>query len=474
MTTLDCRGVSVEFGGRSVLSDACLTVQKGAFVSVVGANGSGKTTLLNVICGIVPTRRGQVLLNGTNVTGWSPEELAGVGLVRSFEEGAIWSGLSVLDNVALGLWGQAPLKRARDIARSRADDFGLSDVLASDAGDLSLGQRRRMELARLMVRMDCLGDDVLLVLDEPSRGLDHSAKVVLSDLMHAHLKGRCTVVMVEHDLELATRLSTQLVTISDGRVCKIDRAIAETPRVAPSRPASQGPPALTLSNIRAGYSGRDVLRDVSFSVSYGEAVQLMGVNGSGKTTLLRVIVGGLRQRAGSIAIGSGRLLEPGKNRLGDGLGYAPQGGRLISDLTVAEHLDLAQRSVVGRSQASAAALQEALPELTSLRPKRVGLLSSGQRSLVSLWVALSSEPSILVADETGAGLAPNLKRRVYDFIRLEWLNPRRALVFVEHGPPVEWARPVDLERGVIVSASFRNSSVGESNSAKRVPETHRG
>jgi ABC-type branched-subunit amino acid transport system ATPase component len=459
MTTLECRNVSTEFGGVAVLRDVRLAVARNEFVGVCGPNGAGKTTLLNAVCGLVRIGSGQIWLNGGDVTGWSLERLAEAGVIRSFEDGSSWGRISVLDNVALGGFGAAPLSAARALADRRARQFGLADALDDRAADLSLGQRRRMELARLLVRRDILGEHVLLILDEPSRGLDHQAKSVLLELLDAHVRHQCTVLMVEHDLELARRLSSRLVTLREGRVEELGDEKQPVPGPSHSFLRSSDTPALHLDEVSAGYGREDVLRGLTLSVQFGEAVQVVGTNGSGKTTLFRVIVGALRQRRGRVTA-LGAQLQPGRSRLSEGIGYAPQGGRLIRDLSVQAHLDLARQAAraAGRRPEAAPAFEAAFPQVERLRRSVAGALSSGQRSLVALWVALATEPSILVADECGAGLAPDMRGKVYDFIRLNWLNENRAFLFVEHGPTPIWARAVVLERGTALTSDLGSRS----------------
>ena len=162
--------------------------------------------------------------------------------------------------------------------------------------------------------------------------------------------------------------------------------------------------------------------------------------------MLRVLVGTVKPTSGLVEL-FGRLADESHSRVRLGLGYAPQGGRLIKALAVRTHIRMAQEAAFRPGELSTLFLR-AFPEAETLLPRRAGDLSSGQRSLVALWTAIATEPRVLLVDEPGAGLAPDLRRRVYDFLRSEYLNHGRSLLFVEHGPPLPWARSVQLKHGL--------------------------
>jgi ABC-type multidrug transport system ATPase subunit len=452
VNTLDCSDVTCRFNGTLALDHVDITVGRGELVGLIGQNGAGKTTLLNAISGIVSPQKGRVRLNGVDVTRRSFRQRAAAGLVRSFEDTGIWKGLPVVDNVSLGGYGQ-PLEEARRLATRVLASVGLSDYLHEAAGTLSIGLRRRMELAKILLRKEVTGASALIVLDEPMRGLDESAKTVMVDLLREHLVGHCAILMVEHDREVAEKLSSRLIYLQNGRVS----LLPATETVDPSGGADsertqvdQSAPSVQLRNVHAGYSTEDVLKGVDLSVGRNEAVQIVGPNGAGKSTLLRVLVGGVEPRRGTIEV-LGKNVGPTDSRLQLGIGYAPQGGRLVRYLPVRTHIELAQKAATGRVNLNLQRrFHEMFPEAKVLMPLRCGELSSGQRSLVALWTAIATEPVVLVADEPGAGLAPDLRRRIYDFLRSEYLNDGRSLLVVEHGTRLPWARPVSLLHGLAV------------------------
>lgn len=451
MNLLECRQLSCRFGGTVALNKVDLAVRHGESVGIIGQNGAGKTTLLNAVCGLVPSG-GTIRLSGVDVSHWPFARRARNGLIRSFEDSAIWQHLSVADNVAIGALGLS-LATARRSAERWLEVFGLLSRAADAAESLSLGERKKVDLARILLRKETVTNPPLVVLDEPTRGLDDDTKTEFQELVREHLIGQCGVLVVEHDLTVASRLCSRLVHLRAGSVVdgpdlarQSDKVEANTSGTCPLDSKN----VIRMEGVYAGYGSVEVLRGVSLALADGEAIQLKGLNGSGKSTLLRVLVGSLKPSHGCVDL-FGHNVNGDSNRVAEGLGYAPQGGRLIRDLSVETHVQIACQIALSANRKAwfDRRFCEMFPEVRGLGPSRAGDLSSGQRSLVSLWVALATEPRILLADEPGAGLASDLRQRLYDFLRTEWIGSGRSLIFVEHGAPQPWARQVLMERGAI-------------------------
>lgn len=483
MDDLIVEGLRVTIGRSEVLAGVDLCVGAGECVGIVGPNGAGKSTLLNVLTGLQPPSGGQIFWRGQKVTSWSTARRVEGGLVRSFEAGAVWGRVGVLDNVALGSLRKQPLSAARNGARTALETVDVVPENETEAGQLSLGMARRVELARLHLRIQELRAQrttpsllllreaarrlgmapglldwliaepreqaaplPLVLLDEPLRGLDVASKDRLLELLIADLRGRATIVFVEHDRPRASRLADRLIYMEAGRV----RPESPTRSSPPDEPSSvdighgsAGPSLLELRAIRAGYGVHEVLSGVDLDLRGGRGVHLTGPNGCGKSTLLTVIAGVLPGARGSLNW-KGHQIAASQPRAG--VVWVPQGGRLIPSLTVAEHIELARRpGGVGDAFALA------VPGVVELSSRPAAALSAGQRSLAALWIAFSAAPSLLLLDEPTAALAPMVRSLVLGFLR-GWLSTDRAYVIVEHGVVIPGAAIRCMEGGRLVNA----------------------
>ena len=223
MALIDVAGVHVRFGDRVVLESIDLAVPEGEFHGLMGPNGAGKTTFFNVLTGRVKPSRGSIRLDGEDVTGLSSHRIAAKGIARSFQIMTLFDDFSVRENVMVGL----PGFRARgfDMRHAAAADRGFaekaSEILVTvgfaDKGDvrardLSYGDRRALEIAV------ALGQSPrVLCLDEPTSGLGTDGVRRLAALV-ARLKGKLTIVAIEHDMEFLFALADRISVIHWGQV----------------------------------------------------------------------------------------------------------------------------------------------------------------------------------------------------------------------------------------------------------------
>lgn len=221
---LVARGLSARFGSVVALAGVDIHLDEAEAVAVIGPNGSGKSTLLNVLSGMQRGDAGRIVLDGVDVSAWSPGRLARGGMARTFQDGRLLEPLTALENVLLGLHSAAPDRHAlrrwppsRSRRRARAlaalEAVGLLALWNARANTLSHGQRRRLELARVLVS----GARVLL-LDEPTAGLT-PADVVLVGALIAEARDRgASVLVVEHDLDVVGRVAARVLVLDEGRI----------------------------------------------------------------------------------------------------------------------------------------------------------------------------------------------------------------------------------------------------------------
>ena len=205
---------SVRFGGVQALDEVSLEVPGGQVTGLIGPNGAGKTTLFNVVTGLQRPDRGRVLLDGVDVTGRSARHRARRGLGRTFQRLEIFGSLTVVDNVLVAVENQG--HRGRD-ARRRASELlervGIGAEASTRADILPTGLARLLEVARALA---C--QPKVLLLDEPSSGLDSTESAALSGLIGALAGEGLAVLLVEHDVEMVMRLCRLIHVLDFGRV----------------------------------------------------------------------------------------------------------------------------------------------------------------------------------------------------------------------------------------------------------------
>ena len=219
---LQLRGIGRRFGGVLAVSDVDLTVGAGERRAILGPNGAGKTTLFNLISGEFPPTAGTVELFGRDVTDAPARTRARMGLSRTFQTSRLFGGLSVEDNLYLAVLGVGPghLRLIngqadadmRDKARAMAESVGLTDRLDTLVAELSHGEQRQLE-----VGMARVAEPKLMMLDEPAAGLSRAERVNLTELL-LKLDPSVTLILIEHDMDVALRVAEWVTMMHDGRV----------------------------------------------------------------------------------------------------------------------------------------------------------------------------------------------------------------------------------------------------------------
>ena len=222
--------LAVSFGGIRAVDGASFDVAPGSITALIGPNGAGKTTAFNLITGFVSPERGRVRFKGQDITGKRPDQIANRGLVRTFQLTKVFSKMTVRDNVALAASGNPGESFARSVLRPRAiraaeaeareraeamlAEVGLKRMSGEYAGTLSGGQRKLLELARVL-----MNDPELLLLDEPMAGVNPTLGRELIALLHKLREERdLTYLFVEHDMDLVMEISERVVVMAQGAV----------------------------------------------------------------------------------------------------------------------------------------------------------------------------------------------------------------------------------------------------------------
>jgi branched-chain amino acid transport system ATP-binding protein len=219
---LRLRGVGRRFGGVHAVRGVDLEVRAGERRAILGPNGAGKTTLFNLISGEFPPSAGTVELFGEDVTAQPARVRARRGLSRTFQTSRLFAGLTVEDNLYLAVLGvgQGHLRLVRssrdaamrERARAMATTIGLDARLDTPVAELSHGEQRQLE-----VGMARVAEPRLLMLDEPAAGLSRNERVELTKLLLA-LDPEVTLILIEHDMDVALRVAEWVTMMHDGRV----------------------------------------------------------------------------------------------------------------------------------------------------------------------------------------------------------------------------------------------------------------
>jgi branched-chain amino acid transport system ATP-binding protein len=219
---LRLRGIGRRFGGLHAVRDVDLDVAYGERRAILGPNGAGKTTLFNVISGDFPPSAGTIEFQGEDVTQESPSMRAKLGMGRTYQKSRLFLGLSVEDNLYLGVLGvksghlrPVVLRRDRELrdqARELARTVGLEGREATLVGSLSHGEQRQLE-----VGMARAVNPTLMMLDEPASGLSRGERVALTELL-LQLDPSITLILIEHDMDVALRVAERVTMMHDGRV----------------------------------------------------------------------------------------------------------------------------------------------------------------------------------------------------------------------------------------------------------------
>jgi len=227
MAFLEIRNLCRSFGGLRAVGDVSFGVEQGAIKAVIGPNGAGKTTLFNLIAGHLRPESGDVLFEERSIYGFAPHRIAERGILRTFQNIKLFSHMTVLDNVLVGLHtrGSAGFLKSMvqwpamlgeeekngERASEMLEFFGLTDVAATEVSQLPFGRQRAVEFARALAPAP-----KLLLLDEPAAGLNiQETRALAKQIRKVHDTGT-TLLIVEHDMSLIMDISDEIVVLSYG------------------------------------------------------------------------------------------------------------------------------------------------------------------------------------------------------------------------------------------------------------------
>ncbi|MCO5162409.1 MAG: ABC transporter ATP-binding protein [Mesorhizobium sp.] len=226
---LDLRNVSLAFGGVKAITDISFDIRKGEIRAIIGPNGAGKTSMLNVINGFYTPQQGKIIFRGKERAGMKPHQAVGQGIARTFQNVALFKGMSTLDNIMTGrsvmmkrglgwqmLWHGPALAEEiehRKKVEEIIDFLEIEHIRRTPVGKLPYGLQKRVELGRALAM-----EPSLLLLDEPMAGMNLEEKEDMSRfILDVNRQRGTTIALIEHDMGVVMDLSDRVVVLDYGR-----------------------------------------------------------------------------------------------------------------------------------------------------------------------------------------------------------------------------------------------------------------
>jgi branched-chain amino acid transport system ATP-binding protein len=228
-TVLSAEGVSKVFGGLRAVSDVSIDISVGSIVSIIGPNGAGKTTFFNMLTGLYKPSSGQIVFSGRDITDKRPDLITKMGLARTFQNIRLFRAMTALENVVVGrhvrmragLFGsiartpgvRGEEREVREKAAETLSYVGLKPNLFGQlASNLSYGDQRRVEIARALA-----SDPKLLLLDEPTAGMNPNESAALTEFMRKMRNDlELTILLIEHDMKVVMDVSERITVLDHG------------------------------------------------------------------------------------------------------------------------------------------------------------------------------------------------------------------------------------------------------------------
>lgn len=228
MDLIKAEKVTMDFGGVRAVDNVDMVVKPMQILGIIGPNGSGKTTFFNTLTGIYRPTSGCFYINGQDITGWPPHRIVQAGIARTFQNIRLFGNMSLLENVLVGehinlkatLWGvlvRSPAQkfdeaRARKKAEELLDFVGLRDKKDEYATNLAYGEQRRLELARAVAT-----EPKLLLLDEPTAGMNPSEAIQIMELIHTIRDTlNIAVILIEHNMQVMMGTAEWIIALDSG------------------------------------------------------------------------------------------------------------------------------------------------------------------------------------------------------------------------------------------------------------------
>lgn len=446
-TLLEMRGISKVFPGVRALDHVNLTVETGEIHAICGENGAGKSTLMKVLSGIYPhgSYEGEVFYDGAPLHNRNIRDSERRGIIIIHQELALVPLLSIAENLFLGnevarngviSWPATFQKTEQLLAK-----VGLSDAPTTRVEKLGVGKQQLIEIAKALAK-----DVRLLILDEPTAALQENDSQKLLDLMLELKAQGVTQIIISHKLNEIGRIADRITVLRDGAtVSTIDRADISEDRIIrdmvgrdmahryPDRSPNIGAPLMEVTGWNVWHpdqAGRQMIRDVSFTVRKGEIVGIAGLMGTGRTELAMSLFGHSYGRGitGEVRI-AGQPVDTStvSKAIAAGLSYVTEDRKVLGlileepvlrNITLANLPDVSSRGILDKRRETqvAESYRKAMAIRTPGVFQKVVNLSGGNQQKVVLSKWLFTNPKVLILDEPTRGIDVGAKFEIYNIM----------------------------------------------------------
>ncbi|BCP55001.1 ribose import ATP-binding protein RbsA 1 [Kaistia sp. 32K] len=433
---LAARGVSKAFFGNPVLRSVSIELMPGRVHALLGENGAGKSTLINLLSGALRPDSGTIEIDGQAVSRHSPPDARRAGIAVVQQELSLTSSLSIAENIGLGAYprrfGLVDYTALAARAKAACDLVGLHEPLATPVGELSLGRRQMVEIAKALYRKPRV-----LILDEPTSSLSATETRILTALLEKLRGEGIAILYISHRLEEVMQLCQHVTVLKDG-TCTADRSLegvnaAGLVRLMVGRDPGDLFPrwdstltdttAVAVTKFSAG-----AMQDVDLDVKAGEVVGIGGLVGQGQEDLLLGLYGAIPAKVASATIG-GQSGLPGNVPQANarGLAYVPadrkrEGLHLIHPIITNLMLPAFARMPALKLRNRAAERETAMGLAVQFSIKgdlgrAAQALSGGNQQKVALAKWMPHDPSVLLLNDPTRGVDVETKREIYQMLR---------------------------------------------------------
>ena len=434
---IELKNIHKAFGSNEVLKGVNLKLKSGEVHALMGENGAGKSTLMNILTGIHKQDKGQIFVDGKEISFKNPLEAEAYGIAFIHQELNIWPNLSILENLFLmhsvtnGM-GILDFKAMRALAEQKCREIEIELPLDMEAGECSVGQQQMTEIVR-----NLLLDAKVVIMDEPTAALTERETEKLFEVMRSLKKRGVAMVYISHRMEEVTQNCDTITVMRDG-VSVATKPVKEYSMeqivrdmvgrsITEFYPDRRNKPGEVLLEVKH-FEQPGVFHDINFNLRKGEILGFAGLMGSGRTEIMRAVFG-VDPHAGGELVFKGEPLKITKpeDAIKAGLGFVTENRKtegLILDFSILRNIALPSVDSFAKSgvinfnilNGFADKMAKKLGVKTSSLDLEAGALSGGnqQKVVIAKWVGM--HPEVIIMDEPTRGIDVGAKRDIYELM----------------------------------------------------------